>query len=967
MDKIRNFVIFAQTRRLFLEFRRYILTTQSTFWHDYVHRRFRYHDTTRGECATAFSDQSSDPHAFFFQSVSPAPSSALFHIRTKSWEETSLSSEPRRREYNFCWEVHLAREIIYKHSVSTFFDWTNGSRLIFWRWPKESRAFVTHGAPPYTWTNPPNFQRKARALPQEDKMKAWEKLKKYIQRGYLVLVSCAFIQSFINYFLVPKGPNDKRFVLSATNCGLNPSVWVPSFWMPFSSTMTRLLHYGWKVVDIDLGEMFLNFHLHRLLIPYSGVDLTQFRDELKTEFPEYADKLEDRIGSVFNVTFFGYRASPINAAKAFYLAEEILRGNPNDPANILKWDCIILNMLGDSTYNPALPNVYKWCSKRKQMAPDMTAFVDDLRALGLSYEQAWKVARQIASRLQYLGIQDAPRKRRLDNGPWAGGVYGTDNGQITKTVTNEKWNKGKRYLREIREEIADSPDNSVSFKKVESVRGFLCHLAMVYDIFFPYLKGFHLLLAEHLPKRMEGGWKMKDSEWIGYIQGKVEAGEISPEEAQSILHSENTEGIQPPERLIPSQPFLDSMEAFETFMKEDTPPSVVVRQSKAILLMYGFLDASGSGFGSSTLVQNDVHYRIGTWKEEETDNSSNWKEFTNLVSDVKEAGKKGWLTGNTMVLATDNETVEKVIYKGNSTSRKLFELVLELRQLELKYGARLIVSHVAGTRMIAQGTDGLSRGNIKEGVSLGIKMLTFCPWNKNALEVQPKLKPWLQTWIGNEAKFLEPKDWFIQGHDIEGFERNGPFWTPKIKSGIYIWTPAPAAADVALEQLRIARIKRQKSTHLVIIPRLLTSQWLKQLYKAADLVVFCPAIHDFWNKTNFENLTFAFVFPFLEYRPFQQRKTPKMFGMGRQLSQMFKQETMADWDLLRKFWRLHQQLPTLPRSVVWELLYYGKKLPFPRGFRKRNFTTLGGNNESNRRTDGTFGDSRRATKKLRSK
>jgi hypothetical protein len=43
----------------------------------------------------------------------------------------------------------------------------------------------------------------------------------------------------------------------------------------------------------------------------------------------------------------------------------------------------------------------------------MVAFVvDDLRLTGFSIENAWALARHILSRLQYLGIHDAPRKRR---------------------------------------------------------------------------------------------------------------------------------------------------------------------------------------------------------------------------------------------------------------------------------------------------------------------------------------------------------------------------------------------------------------------------------------------------------------------------------------------------------------------------------------------------------------------------
>ena len=53
------------------------------------------------------------------------------------------------------------------------------------------------------------------------------------------------------------------------------------------------------------------------------------------------------------------------------------------------------------------------------------------------------------------------------------------------------------------------------------------------------------------------------------------------------------------------------------------------------MVIYGFVDASGSGFGSTILVKGEVHYRIGTWISEESKNLSNWREFENLVIEVE--------------------------------------------------------------------------------------------------------------------------------------------------------------------------------------------------------------------------------------------------------------------------------------------------------------------------------------------
>ena len=66
-------------------------------------------------------------------------------------------------------------------------------------------------------------------------------------------------------------------------------------------------------------------------------------------------------------------------------------------------------------------------------------------------------------------------------------------------------------------------------------------------------------------------------------------------------------------------------------MSSAKPPIFIVRSTKCMILIYGFADTSGSGFGSTILADNQIHYRIGTWSSSEDKNLSNWREFENLV------------------------------------------------------------------------------------------------------------------------------------------------------------------------------------------------------------------------------------------------------------------------------------------------------------------------------------------------
>jgi hypothetical protein len=82
---------------------------------------------------------------------------------------------------------------------------------------------------------------------------------------------------------------------------------------------------------------------------------------------------------------------------------------------------------------------------------------------------------------------------------------------------------------------------------------------------------------------------------------------------------------------------------------------------------------------------------------------------------------------------------ELAIYKGSANSPKLHALLVELRVLQARYGFRLVVCHCAGTRMIAQGTYGVSRGQLDEWVMNGSDMIPFIPLHLNAADRFPAL------------------------------------------------------------------------------------------------------------------------------------------------------------------------------------------------------------------------------------
>ena len=163
----------------------------------------------------------------------------------------------------------------------------------------------------------------------------------------------------------------------------------------------------------------------------------------------------------------------------------------------------------------------------------------------------------------------------------------------------------------------------------------------------------------------------------------------------------------------------------------------------------------------------------------------------------------------------------------------------------------------------------------------------------------------------------------MRGHDLEGGAYNAKgFWIHRERKGKFIWAPPPGAADVALERLRIARIKRQSSTHLFVCPRLLTTEWRKQFQKTVDFYVEIPACSDYWPVCMYEPLMLGFVLPYLRHPPWQVRGTPKVLSLVRKLRQMLQEDPMAIGNILQQFLLGTERLSTMSASMVWKLLYF---------------------------------------------
>jgi hypothetical protein len=106
---------------------------------------------------------------------------------------------------------------------------------------------------------------------------------------------------------------------------------------------------------------------------------------------------------------------------------------------------------------------------------------------------------------------------------------------------------------------------------------------------------------------------------------------------------------------------------------------------------------------------------------------------------------------------TDNQAVEGTYYHVTSPYWALFELVVMLYKLQMKYELVLHVVWIAWTQVIQQGTYGLSRGEDMGPATRGLNLAGIVSLHIGTLEQSPQVSP--EGWYTNghtQGNFLCP-------------------------------------------------------------------------------------------------------------------------------------------------------------------------------------------------------------------
>jgi len=426
-------------------------------------------------------------------------------------------------------------------------------------------------------------------------------------------------------------------------------------------------------------------------------------------------------------------------------------------------------------------------------------------------------------------------------------------------------------------ETNHEPDEPpLHFKSLERNVGFIVYVAMTYTSMIQYLKGIYLTLNSWRGDRNKHGWRE-----IKKRKLDLETGQVSPEIYDL-----------PPTWVSAVTRLKSDVGALMELTRLEEPPDVPIRavEPNATYLVG---DASGVGFGSTNWTQHDNFFvaDYGTWQDSVTDgDSSNFREAGNLIIRTKALIRDGKLkTGSELFVFTDNMVAESTYYKGSSSSLKLHQMVLELRKMEMEGQFIIHFIWISGDRMIAQGSDGLSRGDFSSGVMNGQHFLDHLPMDESALDRQPELKNKLSACLpGNDWKFATTEDWFYQ-----------VFQEP---NGRWIWSPPPALAKAAIEQMCEAKHIFPNSSHVFMCPALWTGTWRKTLGKVADTMFSMTAGSYLWPTVMFEPLTIAFLAPLLSSSPWSVRRSEHVAAWTSQMRKVQYENRRPFRSKMREFW-----------------------------------------------------------------
>ena len=149
------------------------------------------------------------------------------------------------------------------------------------------------------------------------------------------------------------------------------------FLLPTASTLVRKLETNAYQLDMEIGQMFLNFTLHPAAWKCCGLSLKGIKG---------LDLPLEKTCLAWTTLWMGFRSSPENAAQCLSKAERISKGEHFDTKNPFHWTRFVLNMPGSSDFNPYTSWGNELNESKRPIAGDRVTLADDILVAGFSME-----------------------------------------------------------------------------------------------------------------------------------------------------------------------------------------------------------------------------------------------------------------------------------------------------------------------------------------------------------------------------------------------------------------------------------------------------------------------------------------------------------------------------------------------------------------------------------------------------
>jgi hypothetical protein len=117
------------------------------------------------------------------------------------WFKCHHASSMKNAEYHR--KKEAGSDCIHRCWNSSWWEWSSGSRPLFWRWPQDYRTIIRDGLPPWIKRAMPRYLVPQRGE-KDDALWALitSKLKKVRDKGY---IAPSTVHSLTSFFMVPKG------------------------------------------------------------------------------------------------------------------------------------------------------------------------------------------------------------------------------------------------------------------------------------------------------------------------------------------------------------------------------------------------------------------------------------------------------------------------------------------------------------------------------------------------------------------------------------------------------------------------------------------------------------------------------------------------------------------------------------------------------------------------------------------